>query len=368
MRDEMLTPKGSDSVNKDLPLVSVIIPVYNVAPYLRASLESVISQTYHDLEILVIDDGSTDGSGAICDEYEGRDPRIRVAHQENRGLSGARNTGLRMMTGDVVAFLDSDDRFYPDAVEAMVGAMEKDGSDISICRFERTEKWIITSEPIEGTFSSHEAFGLLMGRKIGFSVCSKFFRSALWSGIQFPEKRNFEDAAVLHLLLYRAERVSLINRDLIRYQGRPGSITHDCSSRNAEDWVWSYSHLPLFISEHTPAEFTEAELNAAYQFVLRKAMSRYNRLYLYEPVKSAPARKILREAIIQLGEKVNTTCLSERIGYDVIVHFPAAGPFMWAVFRSSRRLSSWLKGKNTKTKHRAGSSQDSNGEDSEILQ
>ena len=93
-------------------LISIIIPVFNVRPYLETALESVIRQTYSHLEIIVIDDGSTDGSGVICDELAKRDDRIKVVHQENRGLSSARNTGLDMMSGDAVAFLDSDDSSY----------------------------------------------------------------------------------------------------------------------------------------------------------------------------------------------------------------------------------------------------------------
>ena len=115
------------------PLVSVIIPVYNVAPYLREALDSVIYQTYTNLEILVIDDGSTDGSGAICDEYARRDSRIRVVHQENKGLSTARNIGLDMMTGDIVAFLDSDDAFDHRMVEVMLNEMHH--ADIAVCGF-----------------------------------------------------------------------------------------------------------------------------------------------------------------------------------------------------------------------------------------
>ena len=89
-------------------LVSVIIPVYNVQPYLREALDSVIHQTYSNLEIIIIDDGSTDGSGRICDEYAEQDQRIKVIHQENKGLSSTRNAGLDRMTGEIVAFLDSD--------------------------------------------------------------------------------------------------------------------------------------------------------------------------------------------------------------------------------------------------------------------
>ena len=116
-------------------LVSIIIPIYNVAAYIEESLESVINQTYCNLEILLVDDGSTDGSGKMCDEYEKRDSRIRVVHQDNRGLSAARNTGLNMMSGDAVAFLDSDDALMPDYIEKMFATMAKENADLVLCKY-----------------------------------------------------------------------------------------------------------------------------------------------------------------------------------------------------------------------------------------
>ena len=113
-------------------LISIIIPVFNVRPYLETALESVIRQTYSHLEIIVIDDGSADGSGVICDEFAKRDERIKVIHQENRGLSSARNTGIDMMSGDAVAFLDPDDSYHPDYIKAMAEAMERENADIVV--------------------------------------------------------------------------------------------------------------------------------------------------------------------------------------------------------------------------------------------
>ena len=121
-------------IQTNAPLVSVIIPVYNVAPFLNEALDSVIHQTYTNLEILIIDDGSTDESGEICDKYK-RDQRVQVIHQENRGLSAARNIGLDMMTGDIVAFLDSDDKYNKDYISRLLISMEQHGSDITICKF-----------------------------------------------------------------------------------------------------------------------------------------------------------------------------------------------------------------------------------------
>ena len=106
-------------------IVSIIIPVYNVAPYLVEALDSVVHQSYGNLEIIIIDDGSTDGSAEICDDYARRDRRIRLIHQENKGIGAARNVGLDIMNGEAVAFLDSDDAYDPDFIEAMVSAMAR---------------------------------------------------------------------------------------------------------------------------------------------------------------------------------------------------------------------------------------------------
>ena len=123
------------------PLVSVIVPVFNVLPFLREALDSVIHQTYRNLEILIVDDGSTDGSGEVCDEYL-IDPRVRVIHQPHQGLSAARNAALdrmagalirvkdQVMAGEIVAFLDSDDVFFPDAIQTMLSAMQRTDADI----------------------------------------------------------------------------------------------------------------------------------------------------------------------------------------------------------------------------------------------
>ncbi len=114
-------------------MISVIVPVYNVEPYLAGCLDSILSQTYRDLEILLIDDGSTDRGGTICDEYAAKDPRIRVFHTENRGLSAARNRGLDEAKGEYVGFVDSDDRIDPDMFEYLLEAAERTGADVTEC-------------------------------------------------------------------------------------------------------------------------------------------------------------------------------------------------------------------------------------------
>lgn len=130
------------------PLVSVIVPVFNVKPYLNEALDSVINQTYKNLEIILVDDGSTDGSGEICDEYSAHDKRFVVIHQENKGLSCARNTGLDLMKGELVAFIDSDDAYCPEFIRTMVDAMNHEKADVVMCKtaiIRTTKKLKITS-------------------------------------------------------------------------------------------------------------------------------------------------------------------------------------------------------------------------------
>ena len=121
-------------------MISVIVPVYNVEKYLRQCLDSVLAQTYRELEIILVDDGSTDGSGAICDEYATRDSRIKVVHQQNGGLSSARNAGLDLATGEYVAFVDSDDYIHETMLELLYQALVENNADTVICNFERVDE------------------------------------------------------------------------------------------------------------------------------------------------------------------------------------------------------------------------------------
>ena len=149
-------------------MISVIVPVYNVEPYLRKCLDSIIGQTYKDLEIIIIDDGSTDCSGKICDEYEERDGRLKVFHTENKGLSAARNLGLDNATGDWIGFVDSDDWIEPDMYEVL---LKRAG--------ETSSKYFFFKLGIN--FSSLIKFYLLSFLHNGLSVLSLFYNLFLLS-------------------------------------------------------------------------------------------------------------------------------------------------------------------------------------------
>lgn len=173
------------------PLVSVIIPVYNVKPYLREALNSVIEQNYKRMEIIIVDDGSTDGSENICDEYIS-DPRVLVIHQENQGLSGARNTGLSLFKGDYLCFLDPDDAYHPAFIERLLENALSTNSEMVACKYivQRTTGEISTDNRkitqsfprlASGTYSREEALRNLVEGDLNVFVWNKLYKGNLWN-------------------------------------------------------------------------------------------------------------------------------------------------------------------------------------------
>lgn len=255
-------------------LVSVIVPVFNVFPFLREALISVVRQTYRNLEIILIDDGSTDGSGEICDEYLS-DPRVQVIHQENRGLSGARNAGLDVMTGTFVAFLDSDDVFRPEMIQTMVDGLMNSGTEIAICGFAsnfyafRFRK----REVISGT----EALRCLYLGSMNYTVWNKVYRREIWENIRFPEGRMFEDVPVMLELFRKCKRVLLLPEILMVYRMRLGSITRSASPKIIRDDIVSERIKYDQVEELVPDLLDEEDITQFREISLRGMISLYSR-------------------------------------------------------------------------------------------
>lgn len=249
--------------------ISIIVPVYKVEPYLRKCLDSIAGQTYENLEIILVDDGSPDRCGVICDEYAARDRRIRVIHQENGGLSAARNAALRIVTGEYIGFVDSDDWVEPEMFETMVRGLQETEADISVCgrwdeyKNRRTRRGWETPQTI---LDREQALGeLLRNDKLQNHCWDKLFRAALWEGIVFPEGRTFEDIAVMHQLFLRAKRVVCLPNALYHYLQRPGSIIADISLKNRFNYHHAAEERYEMLREGWPqfAGLMEAQLAAA---------------------------------------------------------------------------------------------------------
>ncbi len=217
------------------PLISVIVPVYKVEPYLRRCLDSIVNQTYQNLEIVLVDDGSPDNCGAICDEYAARDERIRVIHKENGGVSTARNAGLAAATGDWIGWVDSDDWIEPDMYEYLLKNAQAHGADIAVCsRYEvfpnRQIAWSWESTEVLDTAGALKR--LLENRTMQNFLWDKLWKRELFEGLLFPEGWNFEDIAIMYVLFERAQRVVCLPERKYYYRQRQDSIVADITLKN----------------------------------------------------------------------------------------------------------------------------------------
>lgn len=204
------------------PLVSVVIPVYNISDYVLKCLESVAGQSFESLEIIVVDDGSTDGSGKICDEFVARDVRVKVFHRKNKGLSEARNFGILKAKGKYVALIDGDDFVKKDFVNAMVITAEKTGSEVVICGFDE-------SIPEEEVLSGKEvATKLLVGQEnMEIVAWNKLYRRELFDEVKYPVGEKHEDSLTTYKILAKARKVAYVSKSLYVYVKRPGSIMNE---------------------------------------------------------------------------------------------------------------------------------------------
>jgi len=223
------------------PQISVIVPVYNVKPYLRQCLDSIIGQTYRNLEIIIVDDGSTDGCGDICDRYSAQDRRVTAYHTVNRGLSAARNHGLDHISenSEFVLFVDSDDWIEKDTVQKLYRAIDRYRADIAICRFfvERRGKRSVSSSLDRTVVLENKKIlkFFITTPYISNVAWGKLYRRALFSSIRYPEGRAFEDVATTYKLLAAVGRVVVIPEILFHYRCRHNSISRTYSMNNLLD-------------------------------------------------------------------------------------------------------------------------------------
>ena len=221
-------------------LISVIIPVYNVEPFLKRCLDSVIKQTYSNLEIILVDDGSEDNSGNICDDYQNKDSRIKVIHKKNGGLSSARNKGLDESKGNLILFLDSDDWIDLNYIDTLYNDLKKNDCDISVpgfCLSYDNGKHINDSKIQKQTiFTTEDALSnFLFNGYITPCVASKLWKRNLWKNIRCPEGKLFEDQFTTYKLIMKSKKISFNPSVNYYYYKRNGSIGHSSFSSRTYD-------------------------------------------------------------------------------------------------------------------------------------
>lgn len=219
-----------DKVDEQMnPLISVIIPVYNVVSYMDECIKSVCSQSYDNLEILLVDDGSTDKSGERCDEWAQCDQRIVALHKSNGGLSDARNYALERITGKYITFIDSDDIVSQNYIEYLYNLIIDTGAEISICdpvHYFGEGQYSFQKESCRETYSAIDGITeLLYQRSFLVSACGKLYKSQCYASIRFPKGKLFEDSAVMYKVFETAKRITYGNAKLYMYRHRENSIT-----------------------------------------------------------------------------------------------------------------------------------------------
>ena len=211
------------------PLISVIIPIYNVEKYLRKCLDSVISQTQKDIEVILVDDGSDDKSGDICEEYVPLDGRIKVIHKENGGVSSARNVGLDVSTGEYIGFVDGDDYIEPDMLEYLYNLIQATGADLSQCgiihSFADRDTNPSAIDYYTATDSKTALRLMIESRYADMYIFNKLFRREIIDTIRFRDFKVAEDALFLTEFMLSAKKAVLTNRPKYHYYHRQNSLT-----------------------------------------------------------------------------------------------------------------------------------------------
>lgn len=263
-----------------MPAIGVIVPVYGVEAYLPACIDSILGQSFADLVLVLVDDGSPDGCGALCDRAAEQDARVRVVHKENGGLSSARNAGLDALRNkggpgfccEYIAFVDSDDTLCPDFLAALYAAARRENADLALCAVEdvlesgESQAPPRFSRPVrEGCFTAHALLSEFYGPAATcYTVAwNKLYRASLWEALRYPEGRIHEDDAVAHLLYWQAGRVVCLDKPLYRYRLRQGSICRERLSPARFDGISAHAARCRFFARQKAPRILQQKALAA---------------------------------------------------------------------------------------------------------
>lgn len=305
-------------------MISVIVPVYNVTEYLDRAVEAIVAQTYRDLEIILVDDGSTDESGDMCEKWAKKDSRIKVLHKANGGLSSARNAGMDIATGEFFTFPDSDDFIDSDYLEKMVAQMADPNVTMVCCGFKITdlagrETIAASSEMLR--LSKAEAIGDIFTFKnnVRPSACNKLYRRELFDGLRFNENVVQEDTEAMPRILDRGGDVCVINDTFYHYIKRDGSI-----SMASKFSMKSYRFLECMPEYNRMCRNKYKELYPEFQYYL---LSNHYGI-LNSLIKSSDSRKYLWQELVLRAKCIAFYMRARKYKVNVDKH----GPDMKAMF------------------------------------
>lgn len=308
--------------------ISVIIPVYKAELYIEACVSSILAQTYSDFELILVDDGSPDRSGLICDELAKTDPRIQVIHKENGGAATARNAGLDSATGDYIAFVDGDDLIHPQYLEYLLHLLQAHNADVAMCHYDFfSDEDSISSAPLtenvtilhgpELLASFHEHY-----RRVSLiSLCMKLYKKEIFAGLRIPEGTIEEDSKSLPHILERANTIVRCKAELYHWRITPGSVTR--SGFTAK----SFAYIDV---SHYQAEFlAQRGIPGADRF--QKEFLQRMLMYYYKTIDEAPELMPALKPYLKLYRRLfpryiraNGLCSREKVAYALFLVCPAA--------------------------------------------
>lgn len=260
-----------------MPKISIIVPVYNVESYLRKCVDSILAQSFQDYELILVDDGSTDRSPVICDEYGATDKRIKVVHKKNGGLSDARNVGIRLATAPFLGFIDSDDYIAEDMYKQLYFDIIDGHADLAICGIYdvyagRSPRKLPV---IKGVFSPEQALKMILDAKlISVHAVNKLYKKQLFSKVRYPVDSITEDAAVIIPILRACDKVAVNTRQQYYYIHHQGTISSRSFSNHDLDTIKVWRNNEVLVRAFFPSLVSACHTRVcwAYFLVLDKIM------------------------------------------------------------------------------------------------
>lgn len=260
-------------MNQENALISIIIPVYKVEKYLEKCIQSVINQTYKNIQIILVDDGSPDNCGKICDEYAKKDHRIEVIHKSNGGLSDARNKGLEIAKGEYIGFVDSDDYIEADMYEVLYNLLKQYNADVSICNFYTVSQGKIAIKNIDSGIKEYTRIEILkeilLDNNIQSYAWNKLYKKELFDEIKYPVGKKYEDIGTTFYLLEKCNKVVVTGKPEYYYINRQDSIVNNVTESTITDYIELIMQRYDYIEENV------------------KELSSYNKNYLKRILKTA---------------------------------------------------------------------------------
>ena len=322
---------------KDLPLISVILPVYRVEKYLDRCLQSITEQTYRNLEIILVDDGSPDNSGAICDTWAEKDPRIVVIHQENRGGGPARNAALDIASGELLAFVDSDDYIAPDMFSHLYDLMET-GADVAECEFLETgddnavfpqDEYTVTAyTPVEA-MCFH-----IRDTQFRQLIWNKLYRRSLAEGVRFPAGTKIDDEYFTYKLLGKAKKLIRSTKVCYAYRQQESSVMHQGFSLKRVEALQAKQQRLQWLKEQMPslAEEARADLVMTCLYIMQGSLKHFRGEELKQakvlmadamadaaPVKWDDSFSKMRNVLLQLAQ-INLELTARLLNFLIAIH------------------------------------------------